>query len=510
MRNEWLALLLLSASAPAQVTIEGTAVRKTTGKPLPGIGVTTSCGPNSEVATDSAGRFRFAGVPVGNCVLAFNGPGWLRRIEWITVKPEDTRIALRVPITPQAVIAGRLLDENGWPVSGGRITAAQYRSVYGVRQLQAVRSAPANDRGEYRIGKLPPGRYYIRVRAGRDNLPSWYPGVLEVENARAIDLREGQQAAGMDVHLGRSGGVEVRGRVIPPAGVPPGQVHVRFAFEDLGVTSPGPSVPLAPGGSFTLHHVSPGRYILSATTSDIPDNAAPPAFLAWRRIEVAGENIDGITLNVVQTVLRDLKGTVVCDGAVKPEQVQIGLQRRMANNLRLTAKVQPDGSFVIPGVWPGEYHGTVSTPAGQVTSMLLGEREILNRDFDFDGTEAPLRVTVSERPVPVGISGTLADAGNRPVAGAAVIFVPEGGAYNPSPPGPVTMPANTDQNGAFSARWLPRGSYRVYVVEDPAEILPAMEDREFLQSQEKAFPPVKIAAGETAPLKLVLPAKQPA
>jgi hypothetical protein len=210
-------------------------------------------------------------------------------------------------------------------------------------------------------------------------------------------------------------------------------------------------------------------------------------------------------LNVAQTVLRDLKGTIVSEGAVKPDRVHIALQRRLSN-FRLTAKVQSDGSFVIPGAWPGQYRGRVSVEDGQVASLRFGGQEIFGREFDFDGTEAPLRLTVLEEGALGPISGTVTDANNRPVAAASVIIVPSDATYVPSPPG-IRPPASTDQNGAFTAWPLPPGLYRIYVVEDPAETEQAMGDPDFLKSQEQAFPPLKVVAGENAPLKLVLPAK---
>jgi len=52
---------------------------------------------------------------------------------------------------------------------------------------------------------------------------------------------------------------------------------------------------------------------------------------------------------------------------------------------------------------------------------------------------------------------------------------------------------------------MPPGVYRVYVVRDPAEVDEAMNDPEFLKSEEKAFAPLTVAAGETRVLKLVAP-----
>src|ERR1017187_9258301 len=164
MRRQLLVFLLFSAAALAEVTIEGDAARKTTGEPLPGVRVAAQCGQTFWAATDAAGHFRFTGLPAASCGLSLDGPGLLPRMQRVTINAQDTHITLRVAMTPQAAIAGKVVDENGWPVARPFVTAAQYRTDNGVRQLQRVRTVQANDLGAYRIGKLPPGRYYIRVR----------------------------------------------------------------------------------------------------------------------------------------------------------------------------------------------------------------------------------------------------------------------------------------------------------------------------------------------------------
>jgi hypothetical protein len=505
-------LLLLSSAAVAQVALEGDAVRKSTGEPLPGVRVAAMCGQTSWAATDAAGHFYFSGLAAESCMLSLDGAGWLPRNQLVTIGPQDTHVTVQVPMTPQASIAGKVVDESGWPVAQASVTVAHYGTDNGVRRMQRVRSVETDDRGEYRIGKLPAGRYYVRVRPPEggpwggnqpDYQPAWYPSAADTADARAIDLREGLDAAGIDVHLARGGGVEVSGRVILPDGYQPRQGYLYMAWEDLGATPvPGTGVPIAADGSFALRHVGPGKYTLTASTSYALDNSAPPRYMTTRTLVVAGQNIDGISMNVARTAVRELRGTIVCEGGVKPDQVRIALQRRISA-VRLMAKVEPDGSFVIPGVWPGRYTGSVSADGGAAESFLLGGQEILNREIDFDGGEASLRVIVKERGTPDRVSGAVTDASDRPVAGASVVFVPSGATYGLSPSGTV-RPASTDQNGAFTWQ-IPPGVYRVYVVEEPAETDQAMADPDFLRTQEKAFPPLTVLGGENPRLKLVLP-----
>jgi hypothetical protein len=495
--------LLFSAAAVAQVGVEGEVVRKSTGEPLAGVRV-------GETVTDATGRFYLNNLPAGfSGAVPFDGPGLLPRNQVVTLEPQDTLIAVRVAMTPQAVIAGKVLDENGWPVASAAVTAAQYGAYDGVRQLQPVRKVQTDDRGEYRIGKLPPGRYYIYARPSSavpwsDYQPAWYPSALDVADAHSLDLREGQEASGIDVHLAMGGGVEVRGRVILPDGYRPERASLNLTWQELGGTN-SESVPIAPDGSFTLRHMLPRQYTLTASTGAIIETGAPPKHLAVRTLEVSDRNIDGITLNVGPTVIRDLKGTIVCEGAVNPGQVHIQLQRVPTGATRLTAQVEPDGRFVIPGVWPGRYYASVSAQNGTAVSFRLGDRETLYREIDFDGTDTPLGVTIRERGAYQRIAGTLTGSSQHPVAGASLIFVPRGLSYSPRQRATIP-PAGTDQNGAFTLQ-IPGGVYRVYVVEELAAIDESMSDPDFLKAQEKAFPPVTITAGENPPLKLVMPAK---
>jgi hypothetical protein len=500
MRRQLLVSLLFSTAAMAQVVVQGEVVRKSTGEPLAGVRV-------GQTVTDAAGRFYLNSLPAGSsAILLFDGPGLLPRRQVVTIEPKDTLVVIRVPMTPQAVIAGKVLDENGWPVAKASVTAAQYGTYDGVRQWQPVRGVSTDDRGEYRIGKLPPGRYYIYVRPlsgvpWSDYQPAWYPSGFNVAAAHPIDLREGQEASGTDVHLAMGGGVEVRGRVTLPDGYRQERASLEVTWQELGTINGAQSVPIAADGSFTLRHLPPRQYTFTASTGAIIDSSAPPKYLAVRTLDVSDRNIDGITLNVGPTVIRDLKGTVVREGAFDPGEVHIQLQRA-TGAVQLRAKVEPDGSFVIPGVWPGRYYASVSAQNGMAVSFRFGGREALHRQIDFDGTDTPLRVTIRERGAYRRITGTLTDSSQHPVSGANLIFVPSGLSYSSFQR--ATIPSvGTDQNGAFTVQ-IPGGVYRVYAVEELAAIDESMADPDFLQAQEKAFPPVTIAAGDNPPLKLVM------
>ena len=506
MQKTLLLLLACPAIAAAQITLEGDVVRRSTGEPLAGVAVMAPCASTPRMLTDGIGHFRCVtppGLPPSSFPVVLNGPGLLPRRQTVSYTPQDTHVTIKIAMTPQAVIAGKVLDEDHWPVAA-TVTVGQYIASNGERHLEAVRSVQTDDRGAYRIGKLPPGRYYLRIEpAGGapwgDYLPVWYPGAPALADARPIDLREGQEAAGTDIQFARCGGVTLRGRVMLPAGYQITQGYLTIGWEELRSTHPMDPVPILPDGTFQLRHVPPGTYKLLATTSNSLVETTPPRNSALRTVEVAGENIDGITLNVAPTVVRELKGTVVWEGP-RPDQVHV----TVARSPRLSSvEVVAGGGFVIPGIWPGRYRVSAWAENGHVTSIRFGSQEILDRDLEFDGAEAALRVTVRGEGVPVPVSGTLRDAADQPVVGATVILVRSGAQYVPPKPG-WRQPPDTDQYGAFTA-WQSPGVYRVYVVRDASETSQSMSDPAFLNSAEKAYPPVTVSAGENRPVKLQLP-----
>lgn len=492
-----LPILLLAATAAAQVDIEGDLVLKTTGQPLPGIRVTLTWRDTTRLAvTDAAGHFAFPTVARGS-TLNFDGPGVLPRRQLIAIGPKDTQIALHLPMTPAAAISGRVLDQNGWPIPSALVLVAPSRTA-----TRATAYTRAGDLGEFRIPKLPPGRYYLRVRPAEsipwsDYLPVWYP--------TPIDLTEGQEA-NADFHLEPGGGVQLSGRVVLPDDFIASNMALKYSYTDVGFGTGGIPVPLAPDRSFVIRHLPPGRYIL-AVTPVIFANDAAPQYSAVRFVDVAGGNIDNFVLNVAPTPARALKIAPEINGGFHPEALHVTLQPGVGQPI--AARADASGAITVPGIWPGRYLVNANYyPGGQVTAVQFAGRELpLPPYLEFDGTDAPLRIAIDARP-PVQLTGTVTTAAGQPAIGAAIVFLRAGADYVPSPPA-IPGPFYTDQTGAFTAYRVTPGPYRVYIVEDPTEVDFFMANPAFRQTQEKALPPVTLNPGENPPLKLTLPSPNP-
>ena len=68
-------------------------------------------------------------------------------------------------MTPTGSISGRVYDAEGEPL--GKAQVEVMRPVYkdGQRMLTIVEIVASDDRGEYRLFWLPPGRYYVAAKS---------------------------------------------------------------------------------------------------------------------------------------------------------------------------------------------------------------------------------------------------------------------------------------------------------------------------------------------------------
>jgi hypothetical protein len=250
---------------------------------------------------------------------------------------------------------------------------------------------------------------------------------------------------------------------------------------------------IAADDSFVIRHVTPGKYTLLVEVGGDSNNLRPPTLRALQTLEVSDRDIEGVVLHPVETPVRDLEGTVTFEGTVSAMPCSISLQR-VGANWRVTAKPEAGESFVLPGVWPGSYRVHASCSGAVALSMQLGGKEILDSEFEIDGSAAePILISVGSASLG-HVEGTLTDAENRPIVGATLIFLPIGKG--------TRWFSATDQYGRIVSAVRP-GMYRVYVLEDPMPSN-AVDDSEFQKIHENDFAPVTVTEGANEPLKLVL------
>src|SRR5262245_19116414 len=122
-------------------------------------------------STEAAGKFSMKDIEAGRYRLTVNrggfvmaeygskGPG--RPGTTLSLEKGQHLKEIAVKLTPRAVITGRVLDEDGEPVTFAQVQTLRYRYNQGRKQLMPMGGTGTNDLGEYRIFGLAPGKYYL-------------------------------------------------------------------------------------------------------------------------------------------------------------------------------------------------------------------------------------------------------------------------------------------------------------------------------------------------------------
>jgi Spy/CpxP family protein refolding chaperone len=157
--------------------------------------------------------------------------------------------AQAVPPTPAQTgsVTGIVRTTLGAPAANVRVTALREESTDNA--LRAMASLTQTDSsGRYRLDNVPPGRYYIA--AGRVDLPTYYPGTLDVTRGTTISITSAGVVPDIDFIVqdtsaapAPAGGVGLRGRGTAPAG---GGVRGGPA---AGANAPVLAPPQIPGGA---------------------------------------------------------------------------------------------------------------------------------------------------------------------------------------------------------------------------------------------------------------------
>ncbi len=196
--------------------------------------------PNSQPAitatSDNDGKFIFEGIVPGRYQLSANKAGFLSK-EYgqrsaqgygasFTLEAGRTLKDVVISLTPQSVITGRVLDQDGDPVAGAQVRTRPVASLP-QQPPDLLISGATDDQGNFRLAGLDPGRYYLiamppvrptgerpsRGGAGMALVTTYYPGVPNQASAKTIELTPGADFRGADIPLRLERVYAIRGTV---------------------------------------------------------------------------------------------------------------------------------------------------------------------------------------------------------------------------------------------------------------------------------------------------------
>lgn len=509
MRNYLFALafpLLLAGQPPLpSATLEGTVIDSTTGQPV--VGARLSFWSEMKAITGSDGRFRIAGIRPGTYTLSTSRALFLTTTQKVKLENGQTLANWQVELARPLEISGKVEDQDGWPVDGCMIQTLRYAYRDGKRKLEPQGSVQCNDLGEYWVGGLEPGRYYVRAlpfgafRSWDDRYgTTYYPAAANVSDAGAVDLAPGEQHAGVNIRMMRRQGVRLTGEVVlPESGASRYRgVWVSLDCEDMNVNIHGQ---FSNGGrGFTIRDVPPGSYTLRARVEAVSTPEGPqPLLAAYQRVEVGTSDLSGFVLKLQPQTPRDIAATVTVESKTEMDALQFHLQPGYGSTI--TERLKSDGSLVFRNIPPGRYRYLHASQWRFDATMLylksarLGEEDILGREFDIPSeSSGPLQLTLGVVSM-ARVQGVVTDWAGHPAAEATVALVPT----NPRIPySPRTDLA--DQTGAFIFS-APEGEYRVFAWKT-APPSGSIDDPEFLQGQNAQTVVLKPGVNPTLKLSL--------
>jgi hypothetical protein len=514
-------------AAPAAV-VEGRVINAVTGEPLRKVNLMlmTSGGssgaappPSIGAISDAEGKFRFDQLAPGRYMLSAEKPGFVRQQYGvrsgqlgpgtsIAVTAGEKLKPLEFKLMPQAVISGKVVDDDGDPVSGAMVQVLRQTS-YSNRPT-GIMGMSTNDVGDFRIANLAPGKYILRAEYRRgmfgeaahpqagaqgteDYVPTFYPGAADPDAASPVTVGAGQEVSGLAIRLRKARVYRVRGKVIGAAEDRTSRIQVTLQPQRRNAGSVamfgGGGGNVKPDGTFEVSSVQPGSYTLTAMRLDL----GRPQTLARLPVIVADGNVEDLVLQAGAPM--EISGRVSAEEDNQPAiSGMIVLQPSESAGFGVApVRIQANGTFRIEGVSRDKYYVAVSgLPDGMyVKRVNAGGSNVLESGLDLSQAEsAPaLEITVSSKAA--AIEGVVRNE-DKPFAGASVMLLPE--PLRPERLRWLQKIATSDQSGRFTMNGVAPGDYRLYAWE---EFL-SMYDLEPEQLKPYEGYAVKIKVGESA------------
>src|SRR5262249_39628429 len=315
-----------SAQTGASV-IRGRIVAADTGKPLRRARITASApelgGEGRTASTNVEGRYELKDLPPGRYTIRVTRSGYLalqygqrRRLEQgkpLQLADKEVLDSVDFVLIRSGVIRGQITDELNEPVADVPVFAV--RPMYWQGRRRTVPAGPpgrTDDAGEFRLGGLAPGSYYVMgnlretwtvtedgVQRTLGYAPTYFPGTPSLSEARRVTLSVGQDAIDTNFSLMPGRATDVSGIAVDSLGRPlagrPVTLLQEFAGPQGGVMMMGGNATTGADGTFIIRNVNPGQYRLR--TQVLLDTKTPPVQeIATMPITVDGADVRDVTL----------------------------------------------------------------------------------------------------------------------------------------------------------------------------------------------------------------------
>ena len=456
--------------------------------------------------TDGNGRFELKKIEPGKYKLRASRAGYVVQ-EYGQHKPGDPGAVLSLRpaqqmkdlmfwLVPSAVIAGKILDQDGEPLASVVVSALREAYSQGKRSLSTYGTVETNDLGEYRLFGLEPGRYFVsavypqsaRFGANGDGSPlaelqpegyakMYYPGTADQPKAIPIAVKSGEEVSSTDIFMRQVLVYHVRGHVHNQLTRKPAtDINVLLMPRGTGRDWEFSDQQAQVGnkdGAFDIAEVLPGSYSLIAYWLD-----EGKVYSSRLPVDVGNTNVEGLKLTLGAGVT--ISGQIVWDGHPSMGKDELTVSLEPLDGLRFfrgDARVGATNSFALKDVGEGGYRADLNGPSKDcyIKEVRYGQTSALEDGFTVTrGTSEKLEVTISSRGA--RLQGSVADVDGLPATGVWVVLVPEETLRRQSR---LYKAGTTDQYGRFDLRGIAPGDYKLFSWQEAED--GAWEDPEFLK-----------------------------
>ena len=484
-------------------TVEGKILNSMTGEPLKKAHVTlrrmdstTFNAPPYGAVTDAGGHFAIVNIDPGRYHLSVERTGYARSEntprnlksspDTLTLAAAQKLADLQFKLVPQAVITGRVVDEDNEPLAGISVQCSRYSYMNGKKTLLPSTAASTNDKGEYRAYGLAAGKYYVAASMRQmsmmpeirtettpeeDYVPTYYPNSLDPGGAVQVNAVAGAETSGVDIRLLRAKTFQVAGKIMN-ALKPTAPVQINLSKHD----SSGAGMynwdrtkhtMSDPKGGFLFRGVMPGTYDVEAM-----EFGEDQTRVALAQVTVGDSSIDGLQVAFVANP--DVPGVLKVENAPNQGQqsgsggsaagyhIYLQPESNIMNVGRSGGEVKDDGTFTLKNVLPMKYRVYVNPLQSDayVKQISVGNEEAVDERVDFSAGADGKQITVVVSANGGHIEGNAQDDKQQPAPHATVVLVPDRTDATQR-----YKTGSTDQNGHYVLRGIAPGKYKLYALD---------------------------------------------
>lgn len=378
---------------------------------------------------DPKGNVTASDLAPGRYILTIDKAGYFQeRLDFnVTTASVDLP---NIVMTLKREISGVVRWQDGELAAGASVRVVPVRG--GKAAAAPAGGTNTNERGEFILSGLRPGRYVLLVnppaqRGGIDasgrfviggvpriSLPVYYPGVSVADVNASIDLRGTTSVPNIGIVLDEKPGTVVEGTIQPSAAAPLGSdVAITLNYSGLASTS----ARVRSGDVFRIGPVAAGFYFLDA------QSLGEQRSRAVLGLTLGGDTLRGVNISIPPPAF--LSGRIEIDDPRQTPAVPIRIQADRIAGLPASSAIA-SGEFRIPQVIAGEiYRLTVDLarfPNVYIAQVSQGPEVKPASPFVVQANEDPVRIVLK---TDGGTLSGVAKDGSRVVPKAFVVLAPK-------------------------------------------------------------------------------------